>query len=245
MTQDKIVFFGDSVTAEVDVALTNRWPYKVGMSSGYLPENIINSGIPGNRSDQLLLRLQADVIAHNPSVVVLMMTVNDKVNNITLAQHEANYKQIIEACQVINAKVVIVSPPMYRSAVDTWEVWQDKWSQLATLYGCDYIDTWGRYSSKYIANPSAFEALYADGTVHQTVVGNTFIHNICIPSGLSSRFVKNNTVVIPPEDDTVSKEDFDKVKDLAITLGDLTVGLFNTSSTQTVNTALLAVKSIT
>lgn len=244
MDQGSIVFFGDSVTAEVGVGLANRWTYKVGMSAGYLPENIINSGVPGNRSDQLLLRLSADVLLHNPSVVVLMMTVNDKVNGITLSQHETNYKIIIEACQLSGAKVIILSPPMYRSAVDTWEVWQDKWAQLAMYYNCDYIDVWGRYSSKYIANPSVFETLYADGTVHQSVAGNSFIHFICIPNGCANRFTKEDNEN-SPEEDSVSREDFNKVKDLVIALGELSVDLFNTNSTQEIASALTGVKTIT
>ena len=50
------------------------------------PENgaaaeVINAGVGGNRSSQLLRRLDRDVLAQQPTVVVLMVGTNDRLNS--------------------------------------------------------------------------------------------------------------------------------------------------------------------
>lgn len=123
----KIVFLGDSLTASLEPGklLTDRWAYRVGIASGYSAADIINKGVSGNKSAGMLARLPADVFACNPDVLVLMLTVNGKFNNVPIATHEANsnYRSIIRQAQALGIKVVVISPPMATSNVESRRPW--------------------------------------------------------------------------------------------------------------------------
>ena len=192
----KIVFLGDSVTASANVALSQRWAHMVGLSAGYAAADIINAGVPGNISLQMLARLQADVLAHSPGVVVMMFTVNDRSNSIPLATHEANYRSLIEQCRAAGAKVVLMSPPIYRSQLDTWGVWVEKWQALAGEYRCPFVDIWRDYASLYLTG--GFAGMYVDGAdlVHQGVAGNARIHAVAVSGIHAGAFVKGQ--LVPP-----------------------------------------------
>lgn len=174
----KIAFLGDSLTASAEVGLADRWAYKVGIANGYAPADIINAGVSGNRSDQMLARLRADVLSHEPDVCVLMLTVNDRTNNFTIAIHEANYRSIISQLQSEGIKVVVMSPPLYTQNLEQWKPWVEKGEEIAGDMGCHYIDCWREfvYASYYL--PNWFSVLYTD-YVHQKVAGNALIASVC------------------------------------------------------------------
>lgn len=174
----KIVFLGDSLTASAEVTLADRWAYKVGLANGYTAANIINAGVSGNTSAQMLARLQTDVLAQNPDVCVLMLTVNDRTNSVPIATHEANYRSMITQLKTAGIKVVVMSPPLYTSQLDQWKPWVEKGEEIAGDTGCHYIDCWREfvYASYYL--PNWFNVLYTD-YVHQKVAGNSLIVSIC------------------------------------------------------------------
>ena len=196
----KIVFLGDSVTASANVTLAQRWAQIVGLAAGYAPAEIINAGVPGNTSAQILARLQADVLSHSPDVVAMMFTVNDVGNSLPLSTHEANYRSIIEQCQVAGVKVVLITPPIYRTNVYTWRAWHAKWMKLASEYGCHLIDVTRAYGWEYVADTAFFGALYVNSSdlVHQSVAGNARIAEICAEPIHAGAFVKQ-TEQIPGE----------------------------------------------
>lgn len=191
----KIVFLGDSLTASAEVALADRWAYKVGIANGYLPAEIINAGVSGNTSAQILARLQADVLAHNPDVCVLMLTVNDRTNNVPIATHEANYRNIIAQLKAANIKAVVMSPPLYTSNLDLWKPWVEKGEEIAGDTGCHYIDCWREfvYASYYL--PNWVSVLYTD-YVHQKAAGNALIASVCARKTHTGAFLKD--VSLPP-----------------------------------------------
>lgn len=188
----RIVFLGDSVTASANVALSQRWVHMVGLSAGYAAADIINAGVPGNTSAQILARLQADVLSHLPDVVAMMFTVNDVGNNLPLSTHETNYRALIEQCQAAGAKVVLITPPVYRQNVASWRAWHAKWLQLAGEYGCHLIDITRAYGWEYVADAAVFGALYVNSAdlVHQSVAGNTRIAQICAEPIHAGAFLK-------------------------------------------------------
>ena len=189
----KIVFFGDSLTQAVEVQPTDRWAHKVGISAGYASADIINAGISGNRSDQMIARLQTDVIAHNPDVCVLMPTVNDRTNGVPIATAEQTIRNIIGQLQSAGIKVTVVSPPLYTNALDQWRPWVEMWEDVAGDMGCHWVDCWREfvYASYYLPNWSS--VLYTD-YVHQRAAGNALIHSVCMRSTHSRAFVKREDV---------------------------------------------------
>lgn len=193
----KIVFLGDSLTASANVSLAERWVYQVGIAAGYAPADIINAGVSGNRSDQMLARIQADVFDLCPDVLVLMLTVNDRTNSIPIATHEANYRSMISQAQALGIKVVVMSPPLYTSNLDQWKPWVEKGEQIAGEMGCHYIDCWREYTYAYfyMITP-AWSTLYTD-YVHQTAEGNALLFSITRRATHANAF-KKAAPVEPP-----------------------------------------------
>ncbi|WP_298867896.1 GDSL-type esterase/lipase family protein [uncultured Gimesia sp.] len=75
---------------------------------------VINAGVGGNRSSQLLKRLNRDVLAHHPSVVILMVGTNDRLNSggfITAENYRKNVITLLDKIQAGGAKVVLITPP--------------------------------------------------------------------------------------------------------------------------------------
>ncbi|SFW54341.1 Lysophospholipase L1 [Pseudomonas sp. NFACC09-4] len=191
----KIVFFGDSVTAGLQVGLTSRWAQRIALFCGYVATDIINAGIPGDTTDDMLARIQADVLDKDPSVCVLMLTVNDKTNNFTLAKHETNVRSIIGQLKSAGIKVVVISPPVYRSGLASWVSWVEKGEQVAGQLNCPFIDVWRDYANYYLANQT-FNDWYVD-YIHQTLTGNDRIFQILSRPLHSGHFVVGSSASEP------------------------------------------------
>ena len=75
---------------------------------------VINAGVGGNRSSQLLKRLERDVLSKQPTVVVLMVGTNDRLNSggfIDIKAYRKNVVSLIDQIQAGDAKVVLMTPP--------------------------------------------------------------------------------------------------------------------------------------
>lgn len=67
---ENIIFFGDSITEQYD------------LSKYYPKNNVINSGISGNKTEDLIDRIKNDVYKYNPSKVFILIGANDLNNDI-------------------------------------------------------------------------------------------------------------------------------------------------------------------
>ncbi len=121
----KILFFGDSITD----SNRNRSDDN-DLGDGYVkfaakkikllyPEKqleILNRGISGDRTAELLLRVEKDVVQEKPDVVVILVGINDIWRRFdggeitTKEQFTENYKKILEAIKVIGAKIILIEP---------------------------------------------------------------------------------------------------------------------------------------
>lgn len=75
---------------------------------------VINAGVGGNRSSQLLKRLDRDVLAKKPTTVVLMVGTNDRLNSggfIDIKNYRKNVESLIDQIEAGGAKVLLVTPP--------------------------------------------------------------------------------------------------------------------------------------
>lgn len=75
---------------------------------------VINAGVGGNRSSQLLKRLDRDVLARKPTTVVLMVGTNDRLNSggfIDIKSYRKNVESLIDQIEAAGAKVLLVTPP--------------------------------------------------------------------------------------------------------------------------------------
>lgn len=88
VTDQNIVFFGDSITEG----------YKV---EEFFPDTyVINSGISGNQSNQLLERIEGDVYAYNPSKVFILIGINDMNHSVPQEEILNNIQKIINGIKI-------------------------------------------------------------------------------------------------------------------------------------------------
>ena len=75
---------------------------------------VLNKGIPGNNSADLLLRVSDDVIAHKPDLVLVLVGTNDLLNTrkmISMSDYYRNIDWLSDSLRLHEIKVVLVSPP--------------------------------------------------------------------------------------------------------------------------------------
>ncbi len=121
----KILFFGDSITES-----GRNFDEPSDLGSGYVkiaagklrllyPEAefaIVNRGVGGNKTADLLARVERDVVAEAPDVVFLQVGVNDvwcrfsHGEIITVEQFRDNYTALVQKIMATGAKLVLVLP---------------------------------------------------------------------------------------------------------------------------------------
>jgi len=114
----KIVFFGDSITQ----AGVNPNGYIVKLDSmirqSKLPDSITlnGAGVGGNKVYDLYLRMETDVLAKNPDIVVIYVGINDVWHKASSGtgtdpdKFEKFYRAIIKKLQEKNIKVIVCTP---------------------------------------------------------------------------------------------------------------------------------------
>ncbi len=116
--KQRVVFFGDSITqAAVKpngfIVRLGEMLKQKGLDNNY---ELIGAGIGGNKIYDLYLRVEDDVLAKNPDVVVIWVGVNDVWHKKTSGtgtdadKFEKFYNALIKKFQAKNIKVLICTP---------------------------------------------------------------------------------------------------------------------------------------
>ena len=116
--KQRIIFFGDSITqAGVNpggyIMRIDSMCTKEGLKENY---EFIGAGIGGNKIYDLYLRMEEDVLAKNPDMVLVYVGVNDVWHKATFGtgtdvdKFEKFYQTIIKKLQEKNIKVVLCTP---------------------------------------------------------------------------------------------------------------------------------------
>ena len=121
----KIIFFGDSIT---DAGRDRLNPADLGegyvkIAAGKLrllyPDTqfcILNRGISGDRTEQLLARIQEDVVAEQPDVVVMEVGINDVWHRflvgveVTPEDFRVRYHELVKILKSTGAKLILIQP---------------------------------------------------------------------------------------------------------------------------------------
>lgn len=77
---------------------------------------IINAGINGNNTADLLIRLEKDVLQQSSQLVVMMVGTNDMLNEnniLTLKIYEKNYQELIKRMREKTDLMLATIPPVY------------------------------------------------------------------------------------------------------------------------------------
>ena len=116
--KEKIVFFGDSITEQGVsprgyISVVKDKIKQKGLTDKYEVEG---AGIGGNKVYDLYLRMEEDVMAKNPSTVVIWIGVNDVWHKQSMRtgtdpdKFERFYNAIIKKLQAKNIKVLLCTP---------------------------------------------------------------------------------------------------------------------------------------
>jgi acyl-CoA thioesterase-1 len=118
LDQQTLLVVGDSLSAEYGIARGSGW---VALLSQQLQSEkpqwqVVNASISGDTTAGGLARLPGLLKQHQPKLVVIELGGNDALRGFSLKMTEENLVKMIQACQAIKAKVVLVGmqvPPNY------------------------------------------------------------------------------------------------------------------------------------
>ncbi len=114
---DSIVFLGDSITQAGSKPEGYVSLFKLTCDMNGYEVKVINSGISGHKSNDMLARLDRDVIGLEPDWVSISCGVNDVWHGekgVPLPDYKKNMTEIVERCQQAGIKVLLLTAtPIY------------------------------------------------------------------------------------------------------------------------------------
>ncbi len=187
----RIVFFGDSITQmgvnkdgyidQIQTAINKK-----GIQEKY---ELMGTGIGGNKVYDLYLRLEEDVLAKKPDIVLIYVGINDvwhKTSGIgtDIAKYEKFYIAIIKKLQAKKIKVIVCTPSVIgekKNNINPQDDDLDKYSdvirKLAATYNCLLVDlnaAFAEYEEKN--NPENKESgILTTDRVHLNEKGNKLV----------------------------------------------------------------------
>jgi acyl-CoA thioesterase-1 len=101
---ETIVCFGDSLTYGTGASSGKDYPSQL---SKLIAKPVMNAGVPGDTTARALQRLERDVLANSPDVVLITLGGNDLKNGVAKDIAFENLKRIVESIQQQGARVII------------------------------------------------------------------------------------------------------------------------------------------
>jgi lysophospholipase L1-like esterase len=199
------VCFGDSITrGGADGGYVGALKKYI---SAVLPEQkieIVNSGVDGDTTRNLLKRIDHDVFAHNPELVTVMIGVNDvakgyehqnRVGNgpkgVPLEEYKSNIKSILSQAKAHNEKVILISPGIIIENLDhpansRLGEYTQALEQIAKENGIQYIDVHKAFTdiiAFYRKETGGADCLLTRDGTHPNSAGSKVLAN-CILNGI-------------------------------------------------------------
>jgi len=100
-----VIAFGDSLTAGYGAQPGEDYPSRL---STLIAQPVINAGVSGDTTQSALARLDADVLAKDPRIVIVGLGGNDFLNSIPIAATETNLRTIAQKIEGAGAMVVLL-----------------------------------------------------------------------------------------------------------------------------------------
>ncbi|MEO5563565.1 MAG: GDSL-type esterase/lipase family protein [Chitinophagaceae bacterium] len=188
----KIVFFGDSITQ----AAVNKDGYIDRIQTNINTKNVqdnyelLGAGISGNKIYDLYLRIEEDVLAKKPDVVVIYIGINDVWHKASSGtgtdkdKYEKFYTAIIKKLQAQNIKVFLCTPTVIGELKDDrnqqdgdLNSYSDVIRQLAKTYNCTLIDLRNAFLNYETQNNTENKAsgILTTDRVHLNKAGNELV----------------------------------------------------------------------
>ena len=167
---DKVAFLGDSITQQGNggpggyVQLVGS-----GLAANGVKVEIIGAGISGHKSNQMLERLDRDVLSKKPDWMTLSCGVNDVwhgAKGVPLEDYKTNITAIVDRAQAAGVKVMILTSTMIREDQTTPE------NQKLTAYN-DFLRALAKEKKCLIADLNAeMQAAVAEARKKPGAKGN-------------------------------------------------------------------------
>jgi lysophospholipase L1-like esterase len=101
---NSIICFGDSLTFGTGAEAGLDYPSQL---SNMIAKPVINAGVPGDTTARALKRLQQDVLARSPDLVLITLGGNDLKNGVAKDTAFNNLEHIVESIQGQGARVIV------------------------------------------------------------------------------------------------------------------------------------------
>jgi len=115
---DKIAFLGDSITQQGMGSPIGYCRLVIsGLDANGIKTTAIGAGVSGHKSNDMLARVDRDVISKKPDWVTLSCGVNDVwhgANGVPLEPYKTNITAIVDKCQAAGIKVMILTATMIK-----------------------------------------------------------------------------------------------------------------------------------
>ncbi|WP_308638352.1 SGNH/GDSL hydrolase family protein [Paenibacillus silvisoli] len=142
--------------------------------------SVINQGISGDTTQNLLERIERDVFSFHPSAVIVTIGGNDTFQGFSRQQYADNLKQICALIRANNALPILQTYycPMYSLGVadfeETFESFMQINRQLASELDIPLIDQYRVFEPFYRKHPEDYAKLMHDW-VHVNHIGNAIM----------------------------------------------------------------------
>ena len=188
----RVVFFGDSITqmgvsAGGYIVRANEILATKSLSDQY---ELIGAGIGGNKIYDLYLRLEDDVLAKNPDIVVIWVGVNDVWHKASFGtgtdpdKFEKFYNAIIKKLQSRNIQVLLATPAAIGERTDNsnqqdgdLNFYSNIIRKIAVTNNCGLIDLRKEFIAYNLShnNENKESGILTTDRVHLNEVGNRFV----------------------------------------------------------------------
>lgn len=188
---DTIVFFGDSITYFGNqpggyVTLVRE---AVAKDSPHQDIQVIGAGISGNKISDLTARVDRDVIAKKPTIVVIYIGINDvwhwrRNGGTTQDAFENGLNELIDKIQAAGGRVILATPTVIgekKNGANMWDPWLDEYAAITRKVAADrhvpLVDLRALFKS-YIEkhNPdNAAQGVLTKDTVHLNPIGDKLV----------------------------------------------------------------------
>jgi lysophospholipase L1-like esterase len=196
---DRIVFLGDSITQGGVGPKGYVTVIKNAINDKYkdLGVETIGAGISGNKVPDLQRRVDKDVIAKKPTIVVIYIGINDvwhgekdPAKGTTPDKFEAGLKEVIGKCSAAGARVVLCTPSVIGEKNDGSNSLDAKLDEYAGIskkvaeeLKLDLCDLRGAFLAHLKANnaDNKDKGILTGDRVHLNEAGNKFVAETMLP----------------------------------------------------------------
>lgn len=179
---DSIAFMGDSITQQGAGSPGGYVRLVIsGLEANGLKATPIPAGISGHKSNQMLARLQKDVLDKKPTWMTLSCGVNDVWHGergVPLEEYKKNITAIVDQCQAAGVKVVVLTATMIQEDASNdlnkkLAAYNDFLRELARERKLPLADLNQRMQDGIAANPDTDKGrYYTNDGVHMGPRGN-------------------------------------------------------------------------